>query len=168
MEQREYVRRLLEAYRATPGTAGVVRRPDRLFAAQLHEPRRAAGNGRERVDTCGGAAFGEASRCAAARDDSVAGILLAGDRGSPATEGRPGILSASPQQTPARHSRTITPVSFQNANPRRAPSARMISSPSHLRKTTAHACGVDDDVCSDQNPVPTPGHSNRAQVGHFS
>src|SRR5271157_6058984 len=36
MEQREYVRRLLEAYRATPGTSGVVRRPDRLFAAQLH------------------------------------------------------------------------------------------------------------------------------------
>ena len=37
MEQREYVRRLLDAYRATPGTAGVVRRPDRLLAAQLHE-----------------------------------------------------------------------------------------------------------------------------------
>ena len=37
MEQREYIRRLLEAYRATPGTAGVVRRPDRLLAAQLHE-----------------------------------------------------------------------------------------------------------------------------------
>ena len=37
MEPREYVRRLLEAYRATPGTAGVVRRPDRLFAVQLHE-----------------------------------------------------------------------------------------------------------------------------------
>ena len=37
MEQREYVRRLLETYRATPGTAGVVRRPDRLLAAQLHE-----------------------------------------------------------------------------------------------------------------------------------
>ena len=37
MEQREYVRRLLEAYRATPGTAGMVRRPDRLFAAQLHD-----------------------------------------------------------------------------------------------------------------------------------
>jgi hypothetical protein len=37
VEQREYVRRLLEAYRATPGAAGVVRRPDRLFAAQLHE-----------------------------------------------------------------------------------------------------------------------------------
>ena len=37
MEQREYVQRLLEAYRSTPGTSGVVRRPDRLLAAQLHE-----------------------------------------------------------------------------------------------------------------------------------
>ena len=37
MEQREYVRRVLDAYRVTPGTTGSVRRPDRLFAAQLHE-----------------------------------------------------------------------------------------------------------------------------------
>jgi hypothetical protein len=37
IEQREYVRRLLDAYCATPGTAGVARRPDRLLAAQLHE-----------------------------------------------------------------------------------------------------------------------------------
>jgi hypothetical protein len=37
MEQREYVRRLLEAYRATPGTCGAVRRPDRWLAAQLHQ-----------------------------------------------------------------------------------------------------------------------------------
>jgi hypothetical protein len=37
MEQRDYVRRLLEAYRATPGTCGTVRRPDRLLAAQLHQ-----------------------------------------------------------------------------------------------------------------------------------
>ena len=37
MEQHEYVRRLLEAYRATPGTCGAVRRPDRLLAIQLHE-----------------------------------------------------------------------------------------------------------------------------------
>jgi hypothetical protein len=37
MEQREYVQRLLDAYRATPGTVGFVRRPDRLIAAQLHE-----------------------------------------------------------------------------------------------------------------------------------
>jgi len=37
MEQREYVRRLLETYCATPGTAGVVRRSDRLLAAQLQK-----------------------------------------------------------------------------------------------------------------------------------
>jgi hypothetical protein len=37
MEQGEYVHRLLEAYRATPGTCGAVRRPDRLLAAQLHQ-----------------------------------------------------------------------------------------------------------------------------------
>jgi len=37
MEQREYVRRLLEAYCAMPGTAGVLRRPDRLFANQLYD-----------------------------------------------------------------------------------------------------------------------------------
>jgi len=37
MEQRDYVRRLLDAYRTTPGTCGAVRRPDRLLAAQLHQ-----------------------------------------------------------------------------------------------------------------------------------
>src|SRR5439155_3035264 len=37
MEQRDYVRRLLDAYRVTPGTCGLVRRPDRVLAAQLHQ-----------------------------------------------------------------------------------------------------------------------------------
>ena len=37
MEQRDYVHRLLEAYRTTPGTCGAVRRADRLLAAQLYE-----------------------------------------------------------------------------------------------------------------------------------
>jgi hypothetical protein len=37
MEPRDYVRRLLDAYRVTPGTCGVVRRPDRVLAVQLHE-----------------------------------------------------------------------------------------------------------------------------------
>ena len=37
MEQCEYVRRALEACRLTPGTTGVFRRADRLFAAQLHD-----------------------------------------------------------------------------------------------------------------------------------
>ncbi len=33
----EYVRRVLEAYRKTPGTMGTVRRPDGVLAAQLHQ-----------------------------------------------------------------------------------------------------------------------------------
>ena len=37
MERHEYIRRLLEVYRATPGTCGAVRRPDRLLAAQLYQ-----------------------------------------------------------------------------------------------------------------------------------
>ncbi len=37
MDQPEYVRRLLEAYRTTPGTCGAARRADRLLAAQLYE-----------------------------------------------------------------------------------------------------------------------------------
>ena len=35
--QEEYIRRILEAYRKTPGTMGVVRRPDRILAAQLYQ-----------------------------------------------------------------------------------------------------------------------------------
>ena len=37
MQQRDYVRRLLDAYRVTPGTCSVVRRSDRVLAAQLHQ-----------------------------------------------------------------------------------------------------------------------------------
>jgi hypothetical protein len=36
-ERHEYLRRVLAAYRITPGTVGVVRKPDRATAAQLHE-----------------------------------------------------------------------------------------------------------------------------------
>ncbi len=35
--QEEYVRRVLAAYRSTPGTTGTTRRPDRLLAVQLYE-----------------------------------------------------------------------------------------------------------------------------------
>lgn len=36
MDRSECVHRVLDAYRSTPGTAGVVRRADRVLAAQLH------------------------------------------------------------------------------------------------------------------------------------
>lgn len=35
MDAFEYVRRVLDAYRATPGTCGAIRQPDRAFALQL-------------------------------------------------------------------------------------------------------------------------------------
>ena len=37
MDQQEYVWKLLDAYRATPGTTGTVRHPDRWSAAQLFQ-----------------------------------------------------------------------------------------------------------------------------------
>src|SRR5216684_4060499 len=35
--QEEFIRRVLEAYRKTPGTMGTVRRPDRVVAAQFYQ-----------------------------------------------------------------------------------------------------------------------------------
>jgi hypothetical protein len=35
--QEEFIRRVLEAYRKTPGTMGTVRRTDRVLAAQLYQ-----------------------------------------------------------------------------------------------------------------------------------
>ena len=37
MNRDEYMRKLLQAYRTTPGTTGHIRRPDRMLAAQLHQ-----------------------------------------------------------------------------------------------------------------------------------
>jgi len=37
VERDEYVRRVLHAYRATPGTTGIVRRADRLLAGELYD-----------------------------------------------------------------------------------------------------------------------------------
>ncbi len=36
MDSAEYIRRVLEAYRVTPGACGVVRKPDPAFALALH------------------------------------------------------------------------------------------------------------------------------------
>lgn len=37
MDSREYVRRVLDAYCATPGTCGAIRKPDRVFALRLFD-----------------------------------------------------------------------------------------------------------------------------------
>ena len=39
MDSAEYIQRVLDAYRATLGTCGVVRKPDRAFALALHARR---------------------------------------------------------------------------------------------------------------------------------
>jgi hypothetical protein len=36
ISREEYIQKVLDAYRQTPGTTGMVRRPDRLLAAQLY------------------------------------------------------------------------------------------------------------------------------------
>ena len=36
INREEYIQSVLSAYRQTPGTAGTIRRPDRLLAAQLY------------------------------------------------------------------------------------------------------------------------------------
>ncbi|MEQ1353506.1 MAG: hypothetical protein ABLT11_05775 [Candidatus Acidiferrum sp.] len=37
MESVQYVQRVLDSYRSTPGTCGAIRKPDRAFAMQLFE-----------------------------------------------------------------------------------------------------------------------------------
>ncbi len=37
ISKKDYVRRILQAYRFTPGTSGVIRRNDRLLAANLYD-----------------------------------------------------------------------------------------------------------------------------------
>src|ERR1017187_4690384 len=121
MEQRDYVRRLLDVYRVTPGTCGVVRRPDRVLAAQLHQ----RGVPLEAVENAFVLAAARAThtlrRRRASGRNPLAGILLAGDRRSAPTAGRPGILSVPPPQTPTCRFGAI------ESHPRSAPPARMIS-----------------------------------------
>src|ERR1035437_4778252 len=107
IDPRDYVRRLLEAYRATPGTSGAVHRADRLLAARLHE------RGVPGCDT----ANDTARRRGAAGNDPLTGVLFAGDRRSAATAGRPGILSVPPPQTSTCRLGTIALIPFPERNP---------------------------------------------------
>jgi hypothetical protein len=116
IDPRDHIRRLLEAYRATPGTSGVVRRPDRLLAAQLHErgvPLEVVENPfilattRRSVRPYGRGA---------SEYDSLAGLFLAGARRGLATECWPGILSAPPPQTPTHCLGTLAAVLIPEQN----------------------------------------------------
>ena len=149
MEQREYVRQVLEAYRATPGTAGAVRRPDRLLAAQLHARRVPV----EAVENA--LILAAARRLARPADAPPLGVIRSLAYFSPVIEE---VLQLKVSQEYFQHLRhKLSRLS-----------ARMISSPLTLRATTAHAYGAHDASCSGRNPVPCLGHFNRALLGHFS
>ena len=111
LEQREYVRRLLEAYRATPGTCGAVRRPDRLLAAQLYQ----RGVPLEVVENA--LTLAAARRLARAADAPPLGIIRSlayfspVDRRGPPPPGGSRVLPPSPQ--PHRTGHTGPVASFR-------------------------------------------------------
>src|SRR6266496_1263299 len=100
IDPRDYVRRLLEAYRATPGTSGAGASYGPIARGPTARTRRTAGSGRERVRPGCDAANDTARRRGAAGNDPLTGVLFAGNRRSAATTGQPGILSVPPPQTP--------------------------------------------------------------------
>ena len=79
----DYVRKVLEAYRNTPGTCGNLRRPDRMLAVQLYQRGVPLSQSRERTRAGRGSPLDPASRCSAADHRALSGLLPAGHRGSP-------------------------------------------------------------------------------------
>jgi hypothetical protein len=142
MQQRDYVRRLLEAYRATPGTCGAVRRPDRLLAAQLHQrgvP----------IETVENALVLAASRRLTRPADwrhSLAGVLLTGHRRGPPSGCESGVLPVSAPRHRADHGRPIVrfwPIQYPLATGLHACGVDEVAPPS---KPPDRACGADDDA----------------------
>ena len=122
--QEEYVRQVLEAYRKTPGTTGTVRRADRLLAAQLHQRGLSVKVIENALVLAATRRLIRPCRCAASGHDSLAGLFLAGHRGSIGVARQPEVLQISPVQ--ARTHRA-TPVN--------APPARMMENhPARLRR----------------------------------
>src|ERR1017187_8173372 len=83
----------------------------------------------------------------AAGDDPFAGVLFAGDRGSAATTGQPGILSVPPPQTPTCRLGTIAPIPSPKRNPPPTPRAFGADDiAAYPRRNGRTPCGVDDDA----------------------
>ncbi len=110
LSREEYVRKLLDAYRRTPGTIGAVRRPDRLLAAQLHQ-RGVPLTAVENALVLGRGSPPAASRYRpAATHRALLGVLPPGDRGSAGTQGQRRLLSTRPPPASALPLRlTATP-----------------------------------------------------------
>lgn len=122
MEQRDYVRKLLDADRTTPGTCGAVRGPDRLLATQLHQ----RGVPLEAVENA--LTLAAARRLARPADAPPLGIIRSLAYFSPVIEE---VLSL-----------TVSPEYFRYLRQR---IATFPSPNSSLRASSrTHACGVDD------------------------
>src|ERR1022692_2061542 len=162
MEQRDYVRRLLDAYRATPGICGAVRRADRALAAQLHQ----RGVPLEAVENA--FVLAAARRRRASGSNPLVGILLAGDRRSTATASRPGIFSAPAPQTPTCRFGAVASPCPETKSPsaQRASGAADIAPPPSIDTTGTPAAWMMMSAPS-PNPVPGVGHFNRTLLGHF-
>ena len=78
----EYIQSVLGAYRQTPGTAGTIRRPDRLLAAQLYArgvPLCAVENA---FVLAAARRLIRPAECSTTLHHSLPGLLLTGDRRS--------------------------------------------------------------------------------------
>ena len=84
MEHREYERRVLEAYCATPGTVGVIRRADRSFAAQLHDRGVPLATVENALTLAVARRSARPVDAVPSRHDPFTGVLRAGDRRSTA------------------------------------------------------------------------------------
>jgi hypothetical protein len=126
--QEEYIRRVLEAYRKTPGTMGTVRRPDRVLAVQLYQ-RGISVSVIENAFVL--AATRRLMRPADAPPlgaDSFAGLFPAGDRGSAGTARQPGLLPISPPQARTHRANPV------GARPVRASARMMENQTARLRR----------------------------------
>jgi len=81
--QEEYMRKVLEVYRKTPGTMGTVRRADRMLAAQLYQ-RGLSVQVIENARAGSDAPVDSADGRSALEPDPPTGLLSGGDRGSAA------------------------------------------------------------------------------------
>ena len=155
------MRRLLEAYRATPGTSGAVHRADRLLAARLNErgvPLEAVENAfvlaatREMIRPAGAAPLGTI-RSLAYFSPGIEEVLC-NCRSALTTFS----TSATNSNVPPRHDSPI-PSPERNSPPtQRAFGADDIAA--YPRRNGPHACGVDDDAGF---PILFPGWVTSAE-----
>ena len=76
MDSFEYVQSVLDAYRVTPGTCGVARRADRVFALELFERGVALEAVRNALVSCRRPAYATFSRFPAVERDSISCLLF--------------------------------------------------------------------------------------------